>query len=172
MSSPADETVPGGMVPQRAAARWVLPVVVGMLVVVASGCTGDEQSGGDGRAPDSPTWVPGPSATVRGDPLVFTDASVPVVVTTGQDFFIRVPANPTTGYLWRVTEVPEQSVVDLLDPDGFFEPPAEQMPGAGGFQLFEFVALALGTTQIVLTYARPFDPQDNPTVETFTLEVR
>lgn len=108
----------------------MLLVVVGMLVV-AAGCTGDEQSSGGGPAPDSPTWVPAPSATVRGDPLVFTDASVPVAVTTRQDFFIRVPANPTTGYLLRVTEVPEQSVVDLLDPDGLFWPPAEQMPGAG-----------------------------------------
>ena len=94
-----------------------------------------------------------------------------MVIVTGQAFFIRVAANPSTGYAWQVTTVPDQSVVNLIDPEGIFQPPDPQLPGAGGFQVFELGAIAPGTTQLQLTYARPFDPADNPTVETFTIKV-
>lgn len=163
------------MVPQpapvRAPVRLLVALCVGVLAMVGSGCTGDDQSTSDPSLPGAPTSVTAPSVTVQGGPVVFTDSAVAVVVVAGQDFSIRLPANPSTGYVWRVTEVPNQTVVDLIDTDGSYQPPQAQMPGAEGSQVFGFRAVATGTTQIVLTYERPFDPDDSPTVETFTFEV-
>jgi len=102
---------------------------------------------------------------------VFTDSGQPVVVATGQDFAIRLSANPTTGYEWTVTAVPDQTMVNLVSVDGTYQPPDQPLPGAGGFQVFELAAIGPGTTQVQFTYARPFDPSDNPTIETFTIQV-
>lgn len=171
MSSPAAETVPGGMVPQHAPLRWTLALVALWLAVCSAGCTGSNQSSPDASLPQTPTSVTAPSATVQGGPLVFTDSALPVVIVPGQAFSIRVSATPSTGYVWQVTGSPDPTVLNLIDPEGTFEPPEPQLPGAGGFQVFELGAIAPGTTQLQLTYARPFDPADNPTVETFTVKV-
>jgi predicted secreted protein len=45
------------------------------------------------------------------------------------------------------------------------------VPGQGGTETFTFKASGPGTTTIVLTYARSFDPTDNPTVHEYTLVV-
>lgn len=104
--------------------------------------------------------------------MVFSDSGSPVDVVTGQDFVIRLVANPSTGYVWNVSVEPDQSVVTLVNAEGSYEAPDQSLPGASGFQLFDVVAVGPGSTQVQFTYARPFDPNDNPTIETFTIEVR
>jgi len=165
-------TVPGGIVHRRAARRWLATLAVAMLAVVGAGCTNGDSAAPEDAAQDTAPSGTSPVATVKGDPLVFTDSANPVVVSVGQDFIIRLPANPTTGYQWIITIPPEPSMVNLVNVDGMYQPPEQPLPGAGGFQLFELGAVGSGTTQAQFTYARPFDPSDNPTVETFTIEVR
>jgi inhibitor of cysteine peptidase len=100
---------------------------------------------------------------------VFIDPSQPVAVNAGEDFFIALPSNVTTGYSWS------QSIGDgkILAYEGnVYQPPAPQngIVGAGGQQLFIYHANRSGTTTIVLHYAQPWQ-HDQPPAKTATFNV-
>ena len=105
--------------------------------------------------------------------LVFSDPATPIAVVPMQEFGIRVESNASTGYEWTITTPPDAALVEVITAEGNAQAPstAEGVVGAPGSTTFEFKALASGTTEVVLTYARPFDPTDNPTTETFTINV-
>jgi len=101
---------------------------------------------------------------------VFTDASQPVTVDAGEDFFVALPSNQTTGYTWS------QSVGDgkILAYEGnVYQNPSNGMMGAGGQQIFIFHANRTGTSTIVFAYARPFEQNVPPSkTTTFNVTVR
>ncbi|MGA8533385.1 MAG: protease inhibitor I42 family protein [Candidatus Tumulicola sp.] len=101
---------------------------------------------------------------------VFTDAAQPVAVDAGEDFFIALPSNPTTGYTWT------QSIADgkILAYEGnVYQPPSNGLMGAGGQQIFIYHANRSGSTAISLGYARPFEPNVPPGKSlTFNVSVR
>ena len=106
-----------------------------------------------------------PGTTVPG---AITDPAEPIEVSVGEEFAITVESNPTTGYTWTVTGNPADSIAV---PIGTTPASTGPMPGQGGTETFTFKASGPGTTKIVLTYARSFDPTDNPTVQEYTLVV-
>jgi inhibitor of cysteine peptidase len=98
---------------------------------------------------------------------VFTDASQPVVVDAGEDFFIALASNETTGYTWS------QTLDDgkILAYDGnVYQNPSNALMGAGGQQIFIYHANRSGTTAIHFSYARPFEP-NVPPVKPLTFNV-
>jgi len=111
-----------------------------------------------------------PARALQPHTPVFTDASQPVAVQAGEEFFIALPSNPTTGYTWT------QSVADgkIVAYEGnVFQPPSSGTIGAGGQQLFIYHANRSGTTSIVFGYARPFETNAAPAKSlTFAVTVR
>jgi inhibitor of cysteine peptidase len=101
---------------------------------------------------------------------VFTIPSVVVQVKTGDDFFIALPSNVTTGYSWT------QTIADakVLAPEGnVYQNSTSTRAGAGGQQLFVFHAIAAGTTSIAFSYARPFEAGKAPAKSvSFTVTVQ
>ena len=83
----------------------------------------------------------------------------------GEEFDIRLPSNPSTGYQWQVAALDEK-VVRLVDTrwepqvggeevaDG--SPPARAV-GVGGTSVLTFVGVADGRGVIRLVYVRPWE---------------
>jgi inhibitor of cysteine peptidase len=111
-----------------------------------------------------------PAAAMMPHSPVFidTDAASGITVRAGEDFFIALSSNPgSTGYSWSQTMTNPQ----ILAYEGnVTQPPAQQMPGAPGQQIFIYHANRTGTATIVLAYSRPFEP-DAPPAKTLTYNV-
>ena len=90
---------------------------------------------------------------------VFTLPSVVVQVKTGDDFFIALPSNATTGYAWKA-KIADGNV--LSSEGNVYQNPSSSAAGAGGQQLFVFHANASGTTSIAFAYARPWEKNVAP----------
>ena len=98
---------------------------------------------------------------------VFTDASQPAAVDAGEEFFIALASNQTTGYTWS------QAIEDgkILAYEGnVYQNPSSGLMGAGGQQIFIYHANRSGNTQIRFSYARPFEPNVPPS-KTLTFDV-
>ena len=85
----------------------------------------------------------------------------------GEEFEIRLPENPTTGFRWRL--VSDGEPVCVLQSD-FFEP-TDRTPGRGGSHYWRFLAAQVGLGNIDLVYRRSFEQQETP-ARRFTLQVR
>jgi inhibitor of cysteine peptidase len=98
------------------------------------------------------------------------DSAQPVSVAAGEDFFIALASNVTTGYSWTAT-VGDATIVS--SEGGVYQPPASPAMGAGGQQILIFHAIRPGTTTIAIVYARPFDPAKTAAQTlTFNVSVR
>ncbi|HEY1976844.1 MAG TPA: protease inhibitor I42 family protein [Candidatus Baltobacteraceae bacterium] len=98
---------------------------------------------------------------------VFTDASQPVTVDAGEEFFIALPSNEATGYTWK------QAIDDgkILAYEGnVYQNPSNGLIGGGGQQIFIYHANRSGATVIHFSYGRPFEP-NAPPVRTLTFNV-
>lgn len=111
-----------------------------------------------------------PARALQPHTPVFVDASQPIAVQAGEDFFIALPSNPTTGYTWT------QSIADgrIAAYEGnVFQPPSSGAIGAGGQQIFIYHANRSGATAIGFAYARPFETNTAPAKSlTFNLTVQ
>lgn len=98
---------------------------------------------------------------------VFTDASQPVAVDAGEDFFIALASNETTGYTWSQT-LDDGKI--LAYEGNVYQNPATGLIGGGGQQIFIYHANRSGTTAIHFSYARPFE-SNVPATKTLTFGV-
>jgi inhibitor of cysteine peptidase len=78
---------------------------------------------------------------------------------------INLPENPTTGYLWQVSEV-DNRVVKIQD--STFSISTESGIGAGGMRILSFKAESSGTTNIRLNLRRGWEPEQSA-IEKFGL---
>ena len=85
----------------------------------------------------------------------------------GEEFEIRLPENPTTGFRWRLVSNGEP--VSVLQSD-FFEP-SDSTPGRGGSHYWRFQAAQVGLGNIDLVYQRSFEQEETP-ARRFTPRVR
>jgi inhibitor of cysteine peptidase len=101
---------------------------------------------------------------------VFIDRTQPVAVDAGEDFFIALQSNPSTGYSWS------QAIADgkIVAYEGNVEQQAwKPLPGAPGQQLFIYHANRTGSTTIEFKYARPWEKNEPPAqTATFHVTVR
>jgi predicted secreted protein len=79
------------------------------------------------------------------------DASVSA--TLKKPFTIALESNRTTGYSWSARFDKRR----LKLKSSSYERPTETRPGAGGKQLFVFVPLKEGKTEVLLQYRRPWE---------------
>ena len=98
---------------------------------------------------------------------VFTDASQPVAVDAGEEFFIALASNVTTGYTWS-QKIGDGKIVAYEG--NVYQNPSNGLMGAGGQQIFIYHANRSGTTTITFFYARPFEA-NAPPAKTATFDV-
>ncbi|HZP28753.1 MAG TPA: protease inhibitor I42 family protein [Acidimicrobiia bacterium] len=84
---------------------------------------------------------------------VFHESDTSVSVAKGTRFVFALPANPSTGYSWKVI-VSNPTVVHATGSKQSSAPGAP--PGAAGTQRLSFTALGRGTSMLELVYDRPF----------------
>lgn len=98
---------------------------------------------------------------------VFTDASQPVAVDAGEEFFIALPSNDTTGYTW--SQATDDGKI-LAYEGNVYQNPTTGLMGGSGQQIFIYHANRTGTTSVHFSYARPFEP-NAPPAKTLTFNV-
>ena len=98
----------------------------------------------------------------------YLDPQDPIRAAIGDEFTIILKSNPTTGYSWRFTEPPDETIITLVN--STFQPPQTRLKGAGGEQLWTFRAVGEGKTTISLEYVRPWE-KGKPPVETRNFSV-
>lgn len=87
--------------------------------------------------------------------LTDADAGGTFDIAAGERIRAALTSNPTTGYGWTVTPTPDAAVLTQLG-DPFFVAESHLI-GAGGVEVFDFVAAGAGTVTLRLAYARPFE---------------
>jgi inhibitor of cysteine peptidase len=121
--------------------RWIALVVlgvigIGLLVAVVAIPWSD----------DAPAVQP-PKVYHQGD-------SIDVAV--GQEFVVALPATPSTGYSWTAAGNPDVSFLSSQQIAG------GSQSGAAGTQELTFEGRQAGESQLVFTYARPFEKAEPP----------
>ena len=91
--------------------------------------------------------------------LLETDNDSNFTISPGEELTLRLPGNPTTGYLWEV----------LSNDSGLLEQKEEPVfvsdairTGAGGQIKFLFVPRGIGSTRLKLVYRRPWEKEIPP----------
>jgi len=74
----------------------------------------------------------------------------------GTTVIVTLASNPSTGYSWKL-DAGGGRVVRLVSHR--YVPPAKQVPGAGGREVWRFVASTRGATKLALGYLRPWAPK-------------
>jgi len=124
-------------------ARLLLLLAVPLVLVIAA-CGGEE------RLP-------------RTELPVYTDAGTEIPVADGEHFAIELPANPSTGYSWRVT--PPDGVA--IESDELLPVPEDQqgMAGVGTTQRWVFAVERAANGTIVFENVPPGADEAESTVE-------
>jgi inhibitor of cysteine peptidase len=80
---------------------------------------------------------------------------IQVSIKQGEEFEVRLPSNPSTGYAWQVTVQPDG--IRLLD-SVFLAPEGEQpVAGAAGEQVFHFIADRPGRYELQMELKRRWE---------------
>ena len=97
------------------------------------------------------------------------DRGAEILLETGQTLAIRLPSNPTTGYIWEAVAL-EQAILTQRSGAEYQADAGELADGAGGTETFYFEAAAPGRVELTLIYHQPFEPDEAP-ADTFTVTV-
>ena len=81
----------------------------------------------------------------------YSDQDQVIRAVVEEAFAIELAGNPTTGYTWQA-EV-DASDLELIGQE--FRPGSEGA-GAAGYEIFRFLALSVGETEIAFAYQRPW----------------
>jgi inhibitor of cysteine peptidase len=123
----------------------LLVVVAAMLMLLAAGCTA-------------------PEPVALGE----ADAGRTVDIGDGQEFTVTLPSNATTGFRWAVADA--GPVKQLGDP--VYEAPGDSgAVGAGGAEVFTFVAESSAPGELKLEYRRPWE-KDVPAEKTWSVTIK
>lgn len=80
----------------------------------------------------------------------------PLQLRVGQDFNLRLPSNPTTGFRWVMREN-GAPVLQLLGPEVYSTPEEAGVVGSAGVSTWRFRAVARGDGRLSLDYRRPWE---------------
>jgi inhibitor of cysteine peptidase len=113
--------------------------------------------------------APEPAPAAPPAPITIGEAEngSTVEVQTGGLLFVDLPGNPTTGYIWQVTDKDEA----VLAPTDYEFRPSSAGMGAGGVEHFEFSAVAPGEVTLAFAQSRPWETDAEPTA-TYTVTVK
>lgn len=89
------------------------------------------------------------------------EAGKDLILQRGDLLTVSLPANPTTGYSWRVVCAPPGLLKQIKSS---FESSRHRqgMVGVGGRQIWEFRAVARGQAALVFSYSRPWEHHVGP----------
>jgi len=89
----------------------------------------------------------------------------------GQEFIIALGSNPTTGYSWQASY--DESMLELVggEPTYEAEETGDDVVGAGGVELFRFLTLEAGETEITLVYAQHWEGGGVGETKVFTVVI-
>lgn len=73
------------------------------------------------------------------------------------DFTISLQSNPTTGYVWEA--IFDSSFLDLKKKD--FKASDAKSVGSGGIEIFTFVPVKTGMTEIIMVHKRPWESKSS-----------
>lgn len=109
-----------------------------------------------------------------------SDADKTVQVTEGDDFVIKLAANVTTGFQWKVTDTDRSFAYPYASP---YEvtPAPPHFVGGGGTQIFKWstasasdaegIVSKLGKHELKLEYRHPWEPLTVPALKSFSITV-
>jgi inhibitor of cysteine peptidase len=80
------------------------------------------------------------------------DSGGTVTARPGDRIVITLESNVTTGYAWKLVTEPASEVLDLVDSE--YVAPDTDLVGAGGEEVWTFVATGEGTTALAMSYQR------------------
>ncbi len=89
--------------------------------------------------------------------LTETNANNKVTLAAGSAFDIRLKANATTGYNWKLDEINSAVVEQTGKMDYVTDSHAEGMVGVGGTAIFHFAVKSAGVTTLKFSYSRPWE---------------
>jgi inhibitor of cysteine peptidase len=116
--------------------------------------------------------APGGQPEVSPPPLVVTDGADGSTQTMrpGQPMEVRLPGNPSTGFRWEAN-AGEQAVLRQEGEPQFERGDAPAgVVGAGGTEVFRFMALASGTQDLSFVYRRAWET-DLPPARTVAVRI-
>jgi predicted secreted protein len=91
-----------------------------------------------------------------------------VMAEEGKEFTVRLNSNRTTGYQWRPAEPVDEHVVKPARSE--YVPFDTTAVGGGGEEVWTFLAVGKGDTEITMEYARPWE-KGQPALKTATIKV-
>ena len=87
----------------------------------------------------------------------------------GQTVNLRFESNPTTGYLWTITD---KEGYDALKRMGDYKYiPSSGRVGSGGIQIYTFEGAKRGKVTLVFEYRRPWEPLTTPAARKYTVRI-
>ncbi|WP_158607886.1 protease inhibitor I42 family protein [Nocardia panacis] len=131
------------------------------LVVVLLGVSLVACGKNDGRAEAPPAAVA----------VTETDSGQERTLRPGEALSVTLPANPSTGYAWRIADLDRNVLGEDGDPDYRPDPKTPVAPGSGGTAVLRFVAKDLGATRLNLDYSRPWEQGMEP-AQKFSLTIK
>jgi inhibitor of cysteine peptidase len=103
--------------------------------------------------------------------LTEQDAGREVIVKKEREFLIRLPANPTTGYSWRLSISPSDLLLQKKAPQYQSSVSGGKLLGSGGFECWRFRFTRPGLARLSFAYARPWE-KGIPPVRQLVFSVR
>jgi predicted secreted protein len=100
--------------------------------------------------------------------LAAVDNGRSLALTEPQELVITLPANPSTGFLWQAVAL-DSGVLVETDP-GALRYVEATTPGVAAQQVLRFRAIGAGTTDLRLSYRRPWETDTAP-ADTFAVTV-
>lgn len=93
-----------------------------------------------------------PAAGGRTVELTAADSGTELSLSTGDEVVVTLDSNVTTGFAWQLETEPASEVLDVVGSE--YVAPETDLVGAGGQEIWRFVATGEGSTDVVLRYAR------------------
>ncbi|MEU7138107.1 protease inhibitor I42 family protein [Nocardia sp. NPDC046473] len=143
--------------------KSLLVLLLGLAVV---GC-GKNDSSSDATSSAVPTSTQGPAPVTAGE----GDNGQERRVAVGQSLVVTLPANPSTGYMWQITELDANLLQAQGDPGFKPDPNVPVAPGSGGGSVWTFVGKAAGITKLSMDYLRPWEQGVEP-AQTYSLTIK
>ena len=119
---------------------------------------------------------PQPYTLVRRESVLaplFIEGGDPVAIDLrlGQEFFVRLPANRTTGFQWALADT-ARTVVAPQSTQYVQDAPSGLAVGVGGNEYWRLRAIAAGSRLLVFVYRRPWESQPPARTAEVTATVR
>jgi predicted secreted protein len=135
-------------------------LTIALFSFALSACSSDSDSKSSGSTTTT-------DAANDPKPKVYTEDDTDITVLLEHEFIVELPATPSTGYAWTAVSNPAVQQMTTEQIQGGTQ------PGAQGTQRITFRSQAVGTTTLVLNYARSFEPSVPPAkTQSFTVIVK